>query len=67
VIAIFEAKKGALVIIDKGEDSRFEDELSSDLLAMLAVFLPRLYGSCTQQCREPIDGVRPALMAARCS
>jgi hypothetical protein len=49
VFAIFEAKKGALVIIDEGEDSRFEEEL------------------CTQQSREPIDGVGTALMAARCS
>jgi predicted site-specific integrase-resolvase len=61
------SEKGALVISDEGEDNRFEEELSSDVLAMLAVFLLRLYGSCTQQCWEPIDGVRTALTAARCS
>jgi hypothetical protein len=66
VFAIFEAKKGALVIIDEDDDSRFKEELSSAVLAMRAVFLPRAYGSCTQQCREPIDGVRTALVAARC-
>jgi len=67
MFAIFEAKRGTLVLIDEGEDSRFEEEMSSDMLAMLAVFPPRLYGSCIQQCCEPIDGVRAALMAARCS
>ena len=67
MFAIFEAKKGPLVITGEGEDSRFEEELSNDVLAMLAVVLPGLRGSCTQQCREPIDGVRTASMAARCS
>jgi predicted site-specific integrase-resolvase len=67
VFAIFEAKKGALVITNEGEDSRFEEDLSSDVLTVFAVFRPRLYGSYTQQCREPIDGVRTTLMAARCS
>jgi predicted site-specific integrase-resolvase len=43
VFAIFEAKKGALVIIDEGEDSRFEEELSGDVLALLTLFLSRLY------------------------
>jgi hypothetical protein len=56
VFAIFEAEKGALVIIDKGEDSSLEEQLSSDVLALRAVFLPTLYGSCTQQCWEAIDG-----------
>jgi hypothetical protein len=67
VFAIFEAKKGVLVIVDEGEDSRFEKGLSSAVLAMLAVVLPSLYGSCTQQCWKLIDGVRTASMAARCS
>jgi hypothetical protein len=67
VFAIFEAKKGTLVIIDEGEGSRFEEELSSNVLAMLAVFLPKVHCSCTQQCCERIDGVHTALMAARCS
>jgi hypothetical protein len=55
------------VIINEGEDGRFEEELSSDVPAMRAVSLPRLHGSCTQQCGEPIDVVHTALMAARCS
>ena len=59
MFAIIETKKGTLVIIDESEASRFEGELSSDLLAMLAVCLPRQYGS-SQQCWEPIDGVRTA-------
>ena len=67
MFAIFEAKKGALVIIGGGVDTRLKEELSSDVLAMFAVFLPKMHGSCTQQCWEPIDGVRTALMAARCS
>jgi predicted site-specific integrase-resolvase len=67
VFAIFEAKKGALVIIDESEDSRFEEELSSDVPAMLAVSLAGLYGSCTHQCREPVDVVYTVLTAVRCS
>jgi hypothetical protein len=61
------SEKGGARDFDKDEDSRFEEELSSNVLALLAVFLPGLYGSCTQRCWEPIDGVPTALMAARCS
>ena len=57
------SEKGALVIINKGERSRFEEELPRDLLSRFAVFLPRLYGS-HPKCQKWVDVLRDSLMEA---
>lgn len=55
--AIYQAEKGTLMIIKEGESSRSEEELPSGVLRMRTVFLSRLYGSRSQQCWKPVDGV----------
>jgi hypothetical protein len=59
--------KCELVIIDESEDSRLEENPARDVLGMPAVFLFRLDGRHSQERRKGIDGVRTALMEARCS
>jgi len=45
VFAICEAKAVEVVIINKGEDTSFEEDLAKDVLEIITVFSARLYGS----------------------
>ncbi len=67
VFAMCEAKEVEVVIINQGEDSRFEEELAEDVLDIIAVFSARLYGSRSHRKQKLIDGVRLAVKDAQCS
>jgi hypothetical protein len=45
VFALCEAKEVEVVIINKGEDATFEEDLAKDVLEIITVFSARLYGS----------------------
>ncbi len=45
VFALCEAKNIEVVIINKGEQPSFEEELASDVLEIITVFSARLYGA----------------------
>ena len=45
VFAICEAKEVEVLIINKGDDASFEEELAKDVLEIITVFSARLYGS----------------------
>ena len=46
IFAICEIKNVEIVIINKGEDVSFEEDLAKDVLEIITVFSTRLYGSC---------------------
>ena len=57
VFAICEAKDVEVVIINKGEDTTFEEDLATDVLEIITVFSARLYGSRSKKNRRLLDGV----------
>ena len=61
VFAICEAKEVEVLIINKGEDTSFEEDLASDVLEIITVFSARLYGSRSRKNAKLIDGVKKAV------
>ena len=58
VFAICEAKDVEVVILNKGEDTTFEEDLAKDVLEIITVFSARLYGSRSRKNQKLLDGVR---------
>lgn len=58
VFAICEAKQTEVVILNRGEDTTFEEELAKDVLEVITVFSARLYGSRSRKNQKIIDSVR---------
>jgi len=58
VFAICQAKDVEVVIINKGEDVSFEEDLAKDVLEIITVFSARLYGSRSRKNQKIIDGVK---------
>lgn len=57
VFAICEAKGVEVVIINKGEDTTFEEDLATDVLEIITVFSARLYGARSKKNKKLLDGV----------
>jgi excisionase family DNA binding protein len=64
VFAICEAKGVEVVIINKGDDTTFEEDLATDVLEIITVFSARLYGSRSKKNKKIIDGVTKAIEEA---
>ena len=58
IFAICEAKEVEVVIINKGEDSTFEEDLAIDVLEIITVFSARLYGARSHKNKKLIDGMK---------
>ena len=57
VFAICEVKGVEVVIINKGDDTTFEEDLATDVLEIITVFSARLYGSRSKKNKKLLDGV----------
>jgi predicted site-specific integrase-resolvase len=66
VFALCEARNVEVVIINRGADTTFEEDLASDVLEIITVFSARLYGSRSHRNQKLIDGVRKAVQEAQC-
>ena len=66
VFAICEAKNVEVLIINKGVDTTFEEDLAQDVLEIITVFSARLYGSRSPKNKKLLDGVKQAVEAASC-
>jgi predicted site-specific integrase-resolvase len=55
VFALCEHQSVDVVIINKGEQPSFEQELAQDVLAIITVFSARLYGSRSHQAKKLIE------------
>lgn len=64
VFAICEAKDVEVIIINKGIDTTFEEDLAKDVLEIITVFSARLYGSRSRKNQKLIDSVRQAVEGA---
>jgi predicted site-specific integrase-resolvase len=54
------------MIINRGTDTTFEEDLASDVLEIVNVFSARLYGSRSHRNQKLIDGMRRAVQEAQC-
>jgi len=58
IFALCEAKHIEVVIINKGDDVSFEEELAQDVLEIITVFSARLYGSRSRKNKKLVDAAR---------
>lgn len=65
VFSICEAKQVDVVIVNKGEDTTFEEDLATDVLEIITVFYARLYGSRSRKNKKLLDGVKQAVEDSR--
>jgi len=62
VFTVCEAKNVEVIIINKGEDTTFEEDLATDVLEIITVFSARLYGSRSKKNKKLLDNVTKAVM-----
>lgn len=60
VFAICEAKGVEVVILNRGEDTSFEEDLARDVLEIITVFSARLYGARSRKNAKMLDDMRKA-------
>ena len=65
VFALCETKGVEVVIINRGDDRSFEEELASDVLEIVTVFSARMYGARSHKNRKLIEGVTKAVNDAK--
>jgi excisionase family DNA binding protein len=65
VFAICEAKDVEVLIINKGIDTTFEEDLAKDVLEIVTVLSARLYGSRSRKNQKLLDGVKQAVENAQ--
>jgi predicted site-specific integrase-resolvase len=58
IFALCEAKQIEVVIINKGDEASFEEELAQDVLEIITVFSERLYGSLSRKNKKLIDAAK---------
>ncbi len=54
-----------VVIVNKGEEASFEEDLAKDVLEIITVFSARLYGSRSKKNQKLINGMKKAVKAAQ--
>lgn len=61
VFSICEAREVEVVIINQGQEPKFEEELARDVLEIITVFSARLYGSRSRKNQKMIQGIKQAV------
>ena len=61
VFAICEAKNVEVVILNRGEDASFEEDLAKDVLEIITVFSARLYGSRSRKNAKLLQSIKDAV------
>jgi len=61
IFAICECKNVEVVIVNKGQDTTFEEDLAKDVLEIITVFSARLYGSRSNKNKKLIATVQKAV------
>ena len=54
-----------VVIVNKGEEASFEEDLAKDVLEIITVFSARLYVSRSKKNQKLINGMKKAVKAAQ--
>jgi excisionase family DNA binding protein len=61
IFAICECKDVEVVIVNKGQETTFEEDLTKDILEIITVFSARLYGSRSHKNKKLLDAVQKAV------
>ncbi|MDD5272789.1 MAG: IS607 family transposase [Methylovulum sp.] len=61
VFAICEIKSVQVIILNRGEDAAFEEDLAKDVLEIITVFSAGLYGSRSRKNQKIIEGVKKVI------
>ena len=61
VFAVCEAKNVEVVIINKGSDASFDEDLAQDMLEIITIFNARLYGARNRKNQQIIHGMHKVL------
>lgn len=61
IFSLCEAKEIEIVIINKGEQPSFEEELAQDVLEIITVFSARLYGSRSRKNKKLVTNLKKAV------
>jgi predicted site-specific integrase-resolvase len=64
IFALCEARNIEVVILNRGDDATFEEDLAKDVLEIIAVFSARLYGSRSRKNKLIIDGIKKVVEEA---
>ena len=65
IFSVCEMKGVEVVIINKGEEASFEEDLANDVLEIITVFSARLYGSRSKKNQKLINGMKQAVKAVQ--
>ena len=65
IFSVCEMKGVEVVIINKGEEASFEEDLAQDVLEIITVFSVRLYGSRSKKNQKLINGMKEAVKASQ--
>jgi putative resolvase len=58
IFALCEAKQIEVILINKGEEASFEEELAQDVLEIITVFSARLYGSRSRKNKKLVEAAK---------
>lgn len=58
IFSLCEEKEVEVIIINKGKEPSFEEELAKDVLEIITVFSARLYGSRSRKNKKLIEGLK---------
>ena len=61
IFSLCEARNVEVLILNKGEDSSFEEDLAKDVLEIITVFSARLYGSRSHKNKKIIENMKKAV------
>ena len=61
VFSVCEAKGVEVIIINKGEDAAFEEDLAADVMEIITVFSARLYGARSRKNKKLLENVAQAV------
>lgn len=61
IFAICECKDVEVVIVNKSQETTFEEDLTKDVLEIITVFSARLYGSRSHKNKKLLDAVQKAV------
>jgi len=58
IFALCEAREVEVVMINRGEELSFEEELAQDVLEIITVFSARLYGSHSRKNQKLVEAAK---------
>lgn len=58
IFALCEARHVEVIIVNQGEDTSFEEELTKDVLEIITVFSARLYGSRSHKNKKLVEAAK---------